>query len=163
MRRQPFAQDIVNARLPALARGAEGDQHIRVKADACKDFRIFQFRATTLFCDCRKKGRRKDFSRRAQAGELLIGHRRRVRVCKPRINGIATSAASVIAVGTHRVVIGESAMMMIHNPVQFVYDNAADLWKSADDLDKIAGNISSAYTRKAPGIQNINEMLDAET
>lgn len=82
-----------------------------------------------------------------------------------RIDGLAASAASVIAVGAHQVVIGESAMMMIHNPWTFAYGDANDLRKTADMMDKTRDGILAAYRRKAPDIEDAEliRMLDEET
>jgi len=82
-----------------------------------------------------------------------------------RIDGMAASAASVIAVGGHKVVISQSAMMMIHNPYTFAYGNADDLRKSADMMDKARDGIIAAYRRKASAIDEaaLIQMLDDET
>ncbi|MCL2344782.1 MAG: Clp protease ClpP [Desulfobulbus sp.] len=82
-----------------------------------------------------------------------------------RIDGLAASAASVIAVGASRVVIGQSAMMMIHNPWTFAYGEADDLRKTADMMDKARDSIIAAYQRKATAIDaaELVVMLDEET
>lgn len=85
--------------------------------------------------------------------------------CTARIDGMAASAASVIAVGAHHVVIGQSAMMMIHNPWTVAYGGAEDLRKTADMMDKARDGILAAYRRKAPSIEDAEllRMLDDET
>ncbi|MDR2366438.1 MAG: ATP-dependent Clp protease proteolytic subunit [Zoogloeaceae bacterium] len=85
--------------------------------------------------------------------------------CAARIDGIAASAASVVAVGASRVQIGESAMMMIHQPWQIAAGNAEDFRKLADDLDKVGDSVRAAYQRKAPGIEDedLSALLDDET
>lgn len=85
--------------------------------------------------------------------------------CTARIDGMAASAASVIAVGAHRVIIGQSAMMMIHNPWTVTYGGADDLRKTADMMDKARDGILAAYRRKAPSIEDAEllRMLDEET
>lgn len=85
--------------------------------------------------------------------------------CTARIDGMAASAASVIAVGAHQVVIGQSAMMMIHNPWTVTYGGAEDLRKTADMMDKARDGILAAYRRKAPSIEDADllRMLDEET
>lgn len=82
-----------------------------------------------------------------------------------RIDSLAASAASVIAVGAHKVVIAPSALMMIHNPWTFAAGSSEDLRKIADDMDKARDSILSAYRRKAPGIDDAElvRMLDEET
>ena len=85
--------------------------------------------------------------------------------CTVRIDGLAASAASVIACGGHRVVMAANAMLMIHNPWTFTYGSAHDLRKTADMMDKARDGILAAYRRKAPAIEDATliQMLDEET
>lgn len=85
--------------------------------------------------------------------------------CTVRIEGLAASAASVIACGGHQVIIAENAMMMIHNPWTFAYGTAEDLRKTADMMDKARDGIIASYRRKAPSIDDAElvQMLDDET
>ena len=53
------------------------------------------------------------------------------------IEGLAASAASFFALTADKVVIGDSALMMIHNPYSFSGGTAEDLRKTADFLDKV--------------------------
>lgn len=85
--------------------------------------------------------------------------------CTVRIEGLAASAASIIACGGHQVIIAENAMMMIHNPWTFAYGTAEDLRKTADMMDKSREGILASYRRKAPSIEDADliKMLDDET
>lgn len=85
--------------------------------------------------------------------------------CTVRIDGLAASAASVIACGGHQVVMAANAMLMIHNPWTFTYGSAQDLRKTADMMDKARDGILAAYRRKAPAIEDAAfiQMLDEET
>lgn len=85
--------------------------------------------------------------------------------CTVRIDGLAASAASVIACGGHQVVMAANAMLMIHNPWTFTYGSAQDLRKTADMMDKARDGILAAYRRKAPAIEDATliQMLDEET
>ena len=85
--------------------------------------------------------------------------------CTVRIDGLAASAASVIACGGHQVVMAANAMLMIHNPWTFTYGTAQDLRKTADMMDKARDGILAAYRRKAPAIEDaaLIQMLDDET
>lgn len=85
--------------------------------------------------------------------------------CTVRIDGLAASAASVIACGGSQVVIASNAMMMIHNPWTFAYGTAEELRKTADMMDKARDGILAAYRRKAPSIEDAEllRMLDDET
>ena len=91
---------------------------------------------------------------------LRLGER-----CTVRIDGLAASAASVIACGGHQVVMAANAMLMIHNPWTFTYGTAQDLRKTADMMDKARDGILAAYRRKAPAIEDaaLIQMLDDET
>ena len=53
------------------------------------------------------------------------------------IDGFACSIASVIPMAASKVVMSETAMLMIHNPWTFAMGNAKDLRKTAEDLDKV--------------------------
>lgn len=64
------------------------------------------------------------------------------------VDGIAASIASVIVMAGDEVVMPENALLMIHDPWSVVVGNAADLRKTADDLDKIKAGIVAAYVRK---------------
>lgn len=85
--------------------------------------------------------------------------------CTVRIDGLAASAASVIACGGHQVVMASNAMMMIHNPWTFAYGTAEDLRKTAEMMDKARDGILAAYRRKAPAIEDAEllRMLNEET
>ncbi|QDQ24939.1 Clp protease ClpP [Chitinimonas arctica] len=85
--------------------------------------------------------------------------------CTVRIDGLAASAASVIACGAHRVVMAENTMMMIHNPWTWASGDAEELRKTADVLDKVTGGLMATYRAKAPKMDaaTLKTMLDAET
>lgn len=85
--------------------------------------------------------------------------------CTVRIDGLAASAASVIACGGNQVVMASNAIMMIHNPWTFAYGTAEELRKTADMMDKARDGILAAYRRKAPSIEDAEllRMLDDET
>jgi len=80
------------------------------------------------------------------------------------IDGLAASAASVIAMAGDVIYMPQNAMMMIHNPWTIALGNAEDFRKLADDLDKIRNAIISVYETKT-GLEKdkIIEFLDSET
>lgn len=80
------------------------------------------------------------------------------------IDGVAASAASVIAMAGNQVRMSETALLMIHNPWTYVVGEAADLRQRADMLDKLRDSLANAYIRKT-GLtrEKITELLDAET
>ncbi|MBW7566290.1 Clp protease ClpP [Chromobacterium subtsugae] len=83
-----------------------------------------------------------------------------------RIDGVAASIASVIAVGAHRVVMPANAMMMIHNPgIEYASGEADDLRTLADMMDKAKASLIAAYRAKAPSLaeDELSRMMDATT
>lgn len=80
------------------------------------------------------------------------------------VDGLAASAASVVAMAGDTIIMPTNAMMMIHNPWTFAAGNARDFRKLADDLDKIRDSIVVAYeSRSALMEDEIIELMDAET
>ena len=80
------------------------------------------------------------------------------------IEGLAASAASFFALTADKVVIGDSALMMIHNPYSFSGGTAEDLRKTADFLDKVKSTIVNQYVRKTGKDEGtISDLMDAET
>lgn len=81
-----------------------------------------------------------------------------------RIESLAASIASVIAMGGKRVEAYPNAMMMIHNSWTVLAGNRADMIETADLLEKIDGNILDSYTGKTKiGKREMRDMMDAET
>lgn len=86
------------------------------------------------------------------------------RTVETYIDGIAASIASVIAMAGSKVVIGDNALMMIHNPYMVALGTASDLRKSADVLDTIRGQIINTYRwHSSLEVDAIAALLDAET
>jgi ATP-dependent protease ClpP protease subunit len=80
------------------------------------------------------------------------------------IDGVAASAASVIAMAGDTISIADSAMVMIHDPMTFNFGNAAEMRETAKVLDKWAGSIAQSYKRHVnKPINEIREMMAAET
>ena len=81
-----------------------------------------------------------------------------------KIDGIAASMASVIAMAGSPVTMAENALMMIHNPAGICIGEADDMRDLADLLDKVKGSLTRAYERKT-GQSNadIVKMMDEET
>ena len=65
------------------------------------------------------------------------------------IDGFACSIASVIAMAGDTVIMPKNAVMMIHNAWVVAAGNAAQLRKTADDLDVINAASVQAYLDKA--------------
>jgi ATP-dependent protease ClpP protease subunit len=81
-------------------------------------------------------------------GNLLRNHKARVTVV---IDGLAASAASVIAIAGDEVVMSPGAQLMIHDPWMLTVGNAAELRDDAAFLDKQADNYAGVYAHRAGG------------
>jgi ATP-dependent protease ClpP protease subunit len=80
------------------------------------------------------------------------------------VDGIAASAASIIAMAGDKISLAKSAMLMIHNAWTIAIGDASEMRKTADMLDKISGSIAQVYvTRSGKTSAEVAEMLDAET
>lgn len=91
---------------------------------------------------------------------LLKSHEAAVTV---KIDGLAASAASLIAMAGDHIEMPANAMMMIHNPSCSVWGQADDLRKQADVLDKVRDSMIGAYQRSGKTRDEIIALLDAET
>lgn len=78
------------------------------------------------------------------------------------VDGLAASAASVIAAGCDETVMSPGTQMMIHSPSTIVWGDASDMRKTAEVLDGIEESIISIYRAKA-GESAWGELLAAET
>lgn len=80
------------------------------------------------------------------------------------IDGMACSIASYIAMAGRPLIMAENAMMMIHNPTQFIGGDAEDMRRSADLLQKVTDSIVVAYARRSnQPPEKIAAMMDEET
>ena len=81
-----------------------------------------------------------------------------------RIDGIAASAASVIAMAGNKVSMSPVAMMMIHNPMTVAMGDKKVMQQAIDMLDEIKESIINAYELKTGQSRTkIAHMMDAET
>jgi ATP-dependent protease ClpP protease subunit len=81
-----------------------------------------------------------------------------------RIESLAASMASVVAMAGKKVEAYQNTMMMIHNSWTVVAGNAKELTNTATLLDKIDGNILDTYTGKTKlGKREMRQMMDDET
>lgn len=80
------------------------------------------------------------------------------------IDGLAASAASIIAMGADKIFMPSDTQLMIHNPWTFAYGNAKELRKVADDLDKAELSIQETYLKRFKGDrEELKALLDEET
>lgn len=81
-----------------------------------------------------------------------------------RVDGIAASAASVVAMAGDKIIMPSNALMMIHNPAGGVYGEAEDLRETAEILDKIRDTLANVYvSRTGLEREKIISMMDSET
>ena len=81
-----------------------------------------------------------------------------------KIDGIAASAASLIAMAGNKVLMSPVSMMMIHNPMTAAIGNADDMQKAAAMLDEVKDSIINAYELKT-GLTRakLSHLMDDET
>jgi ATP-dependent Clp protease protease subunit len=81
-----------------------------------------------------------------------------------KIDGLAASAASVIAMAGNEILMSPVAMMMIHNPATVIFGEASDLQSGIEMLSEVKESIVNAYEQKTGlGRTKISKMMDAET
>ncbi|MCZ2466146.1 head maturation protease, ClpP-related [Limosilactobacillus vaginalis] len=81
-----------------------------------------------------------------------------------KIDGIAASAASVIAMAGTKVSMAPTAMIMIHNPLTIVGGQKEDLDQAAQMLTETKESIINAYELKTNlPREKISTMMDNET
>lgn len=97
----------------------------------------------------------------AQIYNMLMDYKGNVTV---KIDGIAASAASVIAMAGRKVLVSPVSMLMIHNPMTVAMGNAADMEKAIDMLESVKDSIINAYEIKT-GLSRarLSHLMDAET
>ena len=62
-----------------------------------------------------------------------------------KIDGIAASAASVIAMAGTKVLMAPTALMMIHNPMTIAFGDHEDMQRAMEMLDEVKESIINAY------------------
>ena len=97
----------------------------------------------------------------AQIYNMLIDYPGQVTV---NIDGIAASAASVIAMAASTVAMSPVSMMMIHNPATLAIGDEAELGRAIDMLASVKESIINAYELKT-GLERkkLAKLMDAET
>lgn len=81
-----------------------------------------------------------------------------------KIDGIAASAASVIAMAGTKVLMAPTALMMIHNPATAAFGNHVDMEKAIEMLDEVKESIINAYElRTSLPRKQLSKMMDETT
>lgn len=81
-----------------------------------------------------------------------------------KIDALAASAASVVAMAGTRVCVSPVAMIMIHNPATVAIGDSEEMRKAIDMLSEVKESIMNAYEIKTNLSRNkISKLMDAET
>lgn len=81
-----------------------------------------------------------------------------------KIDGIAASAASVIAMAGTKVIMAPTALLMIHNPSTTAMGDRRDMEKAIDLLNEVKESIINAYEIKTGMSRTtLSHLMDAET
>jgi ATP-dependent Clp protease protease subunit len=81
-----------------------------------------------------------------------------------KIDALAASAASVIAMAGTKVCMSPVAMLMIHNPMTVAIGDSSEMRKAIDMLSEVKESIVNAYEIKTSlSRRKISQLMDAET
>ena len=81
-----------------------------------------------------------------------------------KIDGVAASAASVIAMAGTKVYMAPTALMMIHNPATMAFGDHVDMAKAIDMLNEVKESIINAYEIKTDlSHTQLSHMMDDTT
>ena len=81
-----------------------------------------------------------------------------------KIDGVAASAASVIAMAGTKVLMAPTALMMIHNPATLAIGDSTEMQKAIDMLSEVKESIINAYEIKTNMRRSkLSQLMDAET
>lgn len=97
----------------------------------------------------------------AQIYNMLMDYKGSVTV---KIDGIAASAASVIAMAGSKVLMSPVSMMMVHNPMTAAFGNSDEMQRAIEMLGSVKDSIINAYEIKT-GLSRakLSRLMDAET
>ena len=97
----------------------------------------------------------------AQIYNMLMEYKGDVTV---KVDALAASAASVIAMAGTSVLISPVGMMMIHNPMTIAIGDSKEMQKAGEMLDEVKESIMNAYEIKT-GLSRarISHLMDAES
>ena len=97
----------------------------------------------------------------SQIYTMLMDYKGKVTV---KVDGIAASAASVIAMAGSTVLMSPTSLMMIHNPMTAAFGDYEDMQKAIDMLDEVKESIINAYEIKTGQSRaKLSHLMDSET
>jgi len=97
----------------------------------------------------------------SQIYTMLMDYKGKVTI---KIDGIAASAASVIAMAGTTVFMAPTALMMVHNPLTVAIGDSEEMQKAISMLSEVKESIINAYEIKT-GLSRtkLSHLMDAET
>ena len=97
----------------------------------------------------------------AEIYTMLCDYKGKVTV---KIDALAASAASVVAMAGDRVLMSPVGVLMLHDPMTVAAGNASDMEKAISTLNEIKESIINAYARKTGLSHNkISQLMSDET
>lgn len=97
----------------------------------------------------------------AQIYNMLLEYKGNVTI---KIDGIAASAASVVAMAGNKVIMSPVSMLMIHNPMTMAAGDTTEVKKAISTLTEVKESIINAYELKTGMSRDkIAKLMDAET
>ncbi|MFR8827887.1 MAG: head maturation protease, ClpP-related [Ruminococcus sp.] len=97
----------------------------------------------------------------SQIYTMLRNHPGKVTV---KIDGIAASAASVVAMAGDETLISPTGMLMIHDPMTLAYGNKADMEQTITMLEEVKESILNAYVQKShQSRETLSQLMSEET
>ena len=97
----------------------------------------------------------------SQIYTMLMDYKGNVTV---KIDGIAASAASVIAMAGTKVLMAPTALMMIHNPMTAAFGDSEDMQKAIEMLNEVKESIINAYEiRTNLSRAKLSHLMSSET
>ncbi len=79
------------------------------------------------------------------------------------IDGLAASAASLVAMAGNRIIMPSNAILMIHNPSAYVIGDSAELTHAAEVLQKTKETMIAVYAQKTGKSTNeLSKLMDSE-
>ena len=96
----------------------------------------------------------------SQIYNMLMDYKGNVTV---KIDGIAASAASVIAMAGTEVLMSPTSLMMIHNPFTIAIGDSEEMQKAIHMLDEVKESINAYQLKTGLSRTRLAHLMDAET
>lgn len=80
-----------------------------------------------------------------------------------RVDGLAASVGSLIALGGRSLTMQPTAFLMLHNPWAIAIGDAETMRQMAATLEKVGGTLARVYAGRGIPIETVRAWMDAET